>query len=338
MSGTAIAPGLRGALSLLLRLLLIAGIVYLAFCHLYSIRLRSFSPNAHLPTFVHSPSEGIPQKIWQTWHTPAGLLAHEDKERIRTWHEKNPNYQYELVTDQAAESFVRQHFAEDPLIRGVFLNLTDPIVRADLLRYLLILAQGGVYADMDVECRTPIDTWVPLAFQGQASVVLGIENDRKPVENDVKLYQDHREHIWGITNWTFMSKRGHPFLRFVAQTVAENLMKVAHKQEQTISSMDLSYKEVIDATGPGAFTRAFFEYTSEATGTVVTSANATMLEEPRLIGDILILPIRAFSTSEASRSGAEGAHSDSWPTLIYHWSLGTWKKTHSQKPEVKIER
>lgn len=172
---------------------------------------------------------------------------------------------------------MRQHFADDPLIRDVFLNLSDTIVRADFLRYLLLLAEGGVYADLDVECRDPIDTWVPLAFHGQASVVLGIENDRKPVENDVKLYYDHREHIWGITNWTFMSKRGHPFMQFVAQSVAENLMKVAHKQDRNISSMDLSYKEVIAATGPGAFTKAFLEYASQATNTAITSANATML-------------------------------------------------------------
>lgn len=213
---------------------------------------------------------------------------------------------------------MRQHFVEDSLIRDVFLNLSGTIVRADFLRYLSLLAERGVYADLDLECRDPTDTWVPPAFHGQASVVIGIGNDRKPVENDVKLYYDHRDQIWGITNWTFMSKRGHPFLQFVAQSVAENLMKSAHKQERNISSMDLSYKEVIVTTGPGAFTDAFFDFASKATKSAITYPNTTMLEEPRLIDDILILPIRDFSVSEASRSGVEGARSDSWPTHIYH--------------------
>lgn len=337
MIANPIAPGSRGALSLLFRLFLVAGLVYLVYGYLYPSLIPSHSTKPPRPIHNQSTFTGIPRKIWQTWHTPASLMSNEDKRHVRSWHEKNPHYQYELITDQAAETFVRQNFAEDPFIRDVFLDLNDTIVRADFLRYLLLLAEGGVYADLDVECRDPIDTWVPPAFHGRASVVLGIENDRRPVENDVKLYYDHREYIWGITNWTFMAKRGHPFLRFVAQSVAGNLMKVAHSQQRTISSMDLSYKEVIAATGPGAFTKAFLEYASEATKTAITSANATMLEEPRLIDDVLILPIRAFSTSEASRSDVEGAHSDSWPTVIYHWSAGTWKKTHPQKPEMETD-
>lgn len=62
-------------------------------------------------------------------------------------------------------------------------------------------------------------------------MIVGIEADRKPVENDVELYYDYREYIWGITNWTFIAKRRYPFMRFVAETVAMNLVKVAEKQQ-----------------------------------------------------------------------------------------------------------
>ena len=304
--------------------------------------IKTFLPKFSLPQIPNGAlkpgsnvvqNHDIPKQIWQTWHTPAALLADGDRERVRTWVEKNPQYQYELVTDQGAESYIRQHFAKDLLIRDVFFNLTDKILRADFLRYLLLLADGGVYADIDVECREPIDTWVPQLYRGKSSVILGVEADRKPVENDVKLYYDHREHIWGITNWTIMSKRGHPFLRYVAEAVAHNLLEIARKQERTLSTMELSYKEVIDATGPRAFTEAFFAYASKVTGTIVTYANATMLEEPKLVDDILLLPIRAFSTAEADRSDVEGAHSYGWPNVVYHWSAGAWKKTHFQRPE-----
>ena len=294
-------------------------------------------------------SEEISNKIWQTWHTPAILLDDEDKARVRTWHEQNPNHRYELLTDKGGETFVRQHFAGEPLIRDVFLNLTDTILRADFLRYLVLLAEGklllwkwskklimslgGVYADLDVECRKPIDTWTPDTFKRTAGVVVGIEADRKPVENDVELYYDHREYIWGITNWTFMAKRGHPFMRFVAETVAMNLINVAKKQQRSLSTMELSYKEVIDATGPRAFTEAFFAYASRTTGSPVSYETATMLEQPKLIDDILLLPIRAMSTAEADRTGVMGAHSSTWPAVIFHWSAGSWKKTHFQRPE-----
>ena len=322
----------RGKLSIACRVILVAGILYLTLTQLNWNGNSNFKSQIGL---AHEKDKGnvIPRKIWQTWHTPATLLAEEDKARVRTWQEKNPYHRYELITDKGADTFVRQHFIDDPLIRDVFLNLTDPILRADFLRYLLLLAEGGVYADVDVECREPIETWVPTSFHGKANVVLGIEADRKPVENDAKLYQDPRDYIWGITNWAFMSTSHHPFLRFVAESVARNLLAIAQKQERNLSTMELSYKEVIDATGPRAFTEAFLAYATKISGRQVTYADATMLEEPKLIDDVLLLPIRAFSTAEADRAGVEGAHSFLWPMVLYHWSAGTWKKTHFQRPE-----
>lgn len=277
----------------------------------------------------------IPKKVWQTWHTSAILLGDEERERARTWQEKNPHYQYELLTDHGAESFVHRHFADAPLIRDTFLNLTDKILRADFMRYLVLAAEGGVYADLDVVCQEPIDTWIPPAFHGKTGVVVGVENDRSPVENDANLYYDYRKYIWGINNWTIMCKAGHPFMWFVAESVARNLLEMARKQYRTLGTMKLSYKEVIDSTGPRAFTDAFFAYASRVTGKKFTHKDATMLEEPKLIDDILILPIRAMSTAEAEREGVEGAHSKDWPAVVFHWSVGSWKNNHLQRPEDK---
>ena len=263
------------------------------------------------------------------------LLGEEEKERARTWQERNPHYRYELLTDSGAESYVRYHFADDPLILDTFMNLTDKILRADFMRYLVLAAEGGVYADLDVVCQEPIDTWIPPAFQGKTGVVVGVENDRLPVDNDKNLYYDYRKYVWGINNWTFMCKPGHPFMRFVAESVARNLLEMARKQYRTLGTMKLSYKEVIDSTGPMAFTNALFAYATRVTGRKITHKDATMLEEPKLIDDILILPIRAMSTAEAEREGVEGAHSVNWPAVVFHWSVGSWKSSHVQRPEDK---
>lgn len=85
-----------------------------------------------------------PDKIWQTWKRPAINLSSEDAERVKTWHDLNPQYRYELLTDASAETFVRQHFDQEPLIKDTFFALTDNILRADFLRYLVLLAEGGV--------------------------------------------------------------------------------------------------------------------------------------------------------------------------------------------------
>ena len=318
---------------------------FVALFALVAFLLDYFVPSNSGPlhTFSHAFSsksnnlvgQEIPKKVWQTWHTSAILLGDEEKERARSWQEKNPHYQYELLTDHGAESYVRRNFADNPLIRDTFLNLTDKILRADFMRYLVLAAEGGVYADLDVVCQEPIDTWIPPAFQGKTGVVIGVENDRLPVQNDADLYYDYRKYIWGINNWTFMCKAGHPFMRFVAEAVARNLLEMARKQYRTLGTMKLSYKEVIDSTGPRAFTDALFAYASRVTGKKFTHKDATMLEEPKLIDDILILPIRAMSTAEAERDEVEGAHSRDWPAVVFHWSVGSWKGNHQQRPEDK---
>ena len=328
---------LRGRLPFVLK--------FVALFALVAYLIDHFIPNTTSPfhTLSHAISskpanlagQEIPKKVWQTWHTSAILLGDEERERARTWQEKNPHYQYELLTDHGAESFVRRHFADAPLIRDTFLNLTDKILRADFMRYLVLAAEGGVYADLDVVCQEPVDTWIPPAFHGKTGVVVGVESDRLPVENDANLYYDYRKYIWGINNWTIMCKAGHPFMWFVAESVARNLLEMARKQYRTLGTMKLSYKEVIDSTGPRAFTDAFFAYASRVTGKKFTHKDATMLEEPKLIDDILILPIRAMSTAEAEREGVEGAHSKDWPAVVFHWSVGSWKSNHLQRPEDK---
>lgn len=316
------------------KLLLVAKLFGVAIIVLIGIRqLRGTSSDLLSNLRLSSPSERIPRKVWQTWHTPAALLANGDRSRVRSWHKVNPGYRYELITDEAAEGFVRHHFAQDVLLRETFLGLNDTILKADFLRYLIILAEGGVYADLDVECYQSIDTWLPLELRGKAGVIVGIEADRKPVENDIKLYSDYRDHIWGINNWTFLARRGHPFMRLVAETVARNLRAIAKEQDRGISSIELSYKQVIDTTGPQAFTAAFLEYASRVMGTAFTPADATMLEEPKLVGDIFVLPIRAMSTAEADRADGDGARSKDWLPVLFHWSVGSWKGTHFVKPE-----
>ena len=93
----------------------------------------------------------------------------------------------------------------------------------------------------------------------------------------------------------------------VIETVARNLLAVAEKKGKALGDMQLLYKEVIDATGPLAFTTAFLAWASQATGKKVSYKDLTMLEQPVMVGDVLVMPIRAMSMLEANRVDGEGA-------------------------------
>ena len=119
----------------------IFALIYIALIHIrpnYAPQIPSLQKSSTLT------KNDWPNKIWQTWKTPIALLSEEDSERAKTWHDQNPNHRYELLTDANAEAFVHQHFDKEPLIKNTFFALTDSILRADFLRYLILLGEGGV--------------------------------------------------------------------------------------------------------------------------------------------------------------------------------------------------
>ena len=181
---------------------------------------------------------------------------------------------------------------------------------------------------MDVSCLIPIRTWAPPNLLFPAAVILGIESDRHPVENDWKLYSNYRTYIWGLNNWTFATKARHPFFRTIIESVARNLIQLAEKKGKALGEMDVLYNEVIDSTGPRAFTEAFLVYASGSLGRKVDHTEATMLEQPKFVADVLVLPIRAMSMLEANRVDGDGARSLNLESVVRHWSDGTWKANH----------
>ncbi|KAL9069922.1 MAG: hypothetical protein Q9161_005236 [Pseudevernia consocians] len=63
-----------------------------------------------------------------------------------------------------AESYVKDRFSHRPDIEETFVDLQDPILRADFIRYLVLLGDGGMYSDIDTTSLIPIDDWVPSAY------------------------------------------------------------------------------------------------------------------------------------------------------------------------------
>src|SRR3546814_11744471 len=76
---------------------------------------------------------------------------------------------FTLWTDATLRALVAERFPE---LLPAFDGYAAPISRADLGRYLVLAAFGGVYADLDCECLAPI---APL-LDG-AELAIGLEPD-----------------------------------------------------------------------------------------------------------------------------------------------------------------
>lgn len=111
----------------------------------------------------------------------------------------HPGWEYRFWTDADNDAFVR---AEYPDFHATFVGLPKGIMRADVIRYLLMDKLGGLYLDLDYEMLRPLDD---LLHHG---CVLPYESG-DPVPGPADL----------LGNAVFASTPGHPFFRRVIEVM-----------------------------------------------------------------------------------------------------------------------
>lgn len=100
----------------------------------------------------------IPKIIWQTYKTKYEDLPQYAKNATESWKKMNPGYTYNYMSDEDASKFVLDYYGDNML--KLFNQFPLGVMRADLWRYLIIYAYGGIYTDLDTVCEKPIDTWL----------------------------------------------------------------------------------------------------------------------------------------------------------------------------------
>ena len=275
------------------------------------------SPPPLLRQSSSSSSIGFPHKLWQTSPNNANVGSEPN---VQQWLAFNPSHRYERITAANGDDYVREHYAHDPNIVKTFTELQDGVLRADLVRYLLLLAEGGVYTDMDTTCLQPISSWVPAEYANRTDLVLGIEGDSLGGD----LIPGFTYHVQFVM-WTMMVKPGHFILKMIVDRVVAQLHALAQKQNTTIAGIQASYMDVMDTTGPGIFSQSIYQGLSQVSGQVVEPSSLTGMKEPRLFGNVLVLPVTSFGAG----IGHSGAGEVTDPAaLVHHMFAGTWKGDH----------
>lgn len=161
----------------------------------------------------------IPRLIHQTAKTA------EIPERWQGFQKKlrdlHPAWTYRLWTDDDNRNFVKSHFPE---FFDIFQALPKNIMRADVIRYLLMYRLGGLYMDLDYEMLKPFDLL-------QYEVVLPREacTVQRPET---------------VCNAIFASAPGHPFFKAVIDELRANPPLGPNP-------------DVENATGPGLISRVY---------------------------------------------------------------------------------
>lgn len=193
--------------------------------------------------------EPIPQKIWQMWITDrnTSVSFFEDRGRLTyttNWMEKNPDYRYELLTDNAVRTYVRTKYRHRQDIVDTYERITDVILAADYIRYLAILADGGLYTDVDTECTVPVDDWIPPEHRNRTGLVVGIEYDAQ----DGEIQGDFDLRVQ-LCQWTFMGRAGHPVMQHVVEQITKALQSFA-PNGSAIAVTEGNFEDILWLTGP----------------------------------------------------------------------------------------
>lgn len=97
---------------------------------------------------------------------------------IQSWVTKNQDYAYTLMSNDGGNTFARKHYADRPDILKPFLDLQFPVLRSDLLRYMILETEGGVYSDLDTNALKPVRDWIPKDMKSKVHAIVGIEYDQ----------------------------------------------------------------------------------------------------------------------------------------------------------------
>ena len=185
----------------------------------------------------------IPKLIHQTAKTaelPECCRAMRD--RLVALH---PDWTYKLWTDADNLAFVK---AEFPDFLHVYVGLPKNIMRADVIRYLLMYRLGGLYLDTDYEMLRPF------AF-GDQEIVLPREHDGAADGTSVL-----------VGNSIFASRPGHPFWRAVIDELQRRPPTAERAAKAETAGTTRRFGDPVDVlntTGPAFITVIYQRLTRE---------------------------------------------------------------------------
>lgn len=269
----------------------------------------------------------FPRKLWQSWRNDALSFEDRDSERARTWLIKNPTLRHEVLTDGNGAAYVEEVFGPSgfnrPDVVETYKSLNARIIQADLLRYIVMYAEGGIYADVDVEALKAFEDFIPSRFNEEdISMIIGVETD----EPDFKSHPVLGSKSTSFCQWVFVCKPRLPVMMRLIDNILIWLNELATKQGKGIADLKLDFDEVLSGTGPSAFTAALLAEMSATTRRSVSWDEFHKMQESKIVGKVLVLPPEAFAAG--TFHSHSGNHGGSNALIKHHFHASAWTNAH----------
>ncbi|KXX74588.1 Initiation-specific alpha-1,6-mannosyltransferase [Madurella mycetomatis] len=272
----------------------------------------------------------FPKKIWQTWKVNPLRFEERDLNTARSWVSKNPRYRYEVLTDDNDMLYVEWHYGPDgfnrPDIVNFYRDVKAAIVKADLLRYLVMYAEGGLYADIDVEDLKPLSRFIPERYdEKDIDMVIGVEIDEPDWKDHPILGPKSRS----FCQWTFMCKPQLPVMMRLIEQIMTWLNGVAKEQKVPLGDVQLDFDQIISGTGPSAFTEAILAEMNLAKQDPQQKIDWDLfhdMTESKVVSRVLVLTVEAFAAGQGHSDS--GNHQARAALVKHHYHASNWPSRH----------
>jgi mannosyltransferase OCH1-like enzyme len=175
--------------------------------HLLLVPILPFRPG--IPKIVH--------QIYRDWES----VPHEIKDNIERMKRENPAWEFRFYSHEDSIRLVKDLYGKR--ILTYFLRLREEYgpARADLFRYLVVYALGGVYMDLKSTLIRPLDE----VLRTDDTYILSQWRNRQGEKEQGAGVIPPLFHIPGgeYQQWHVIAARGHPYLRAVIAQVLSNI-------------------------------------------------------------------------------------------------------------------
>ncbi len=227
----------------------------------------------------------IPQILHQTWKSKD--VPEQWQAAYSSCQKELSDYTRYLWTDAEMDSFVKTQF---PTVYNTYKSYRYHIQRCDAFRYMALYFYGGVYLDLDIACKAPLNSLL------QYDVVMS------------------RSSNWGgsVTNSFFMARPGHPFFKYLI----DNLEKY-----QDSWSWFGKHLHVMNSTGPLYVGKMYKQYVAR-NGPI---PNIYFMSKKEYAGDCNVCNVSTCTGGEYfDHVGGNSWHG--WDSTLYNAMMCHWDK------------
>ncbi|CCE63843.1 hypothetical protein TPHA_0F03630 [Tetrapisispora phaffii CBS 4417] len=281
--------------------------------------------------FEYDSSKKFPAYIWQIFtetsigNKKTNEVKNEDTLNL-LWGDKNPGFVDEVFdNNEVIKAMIKYHYSNIPEILEAFESLPSEILKVDFFKFLLLLARGGTYVDSDTIPLIPIPNWIPESINTKdVGLLIGIEHDSSPANWEQTFARRLQ-----FGTWIIQAKPGHPVIKEMVARITEFTLK--RKSEDNLLVNVRNDVNVMNWTGAGIWTDILFSYFNDylksGLSTKVSWKEFHLLENPKLLSDVLVFPAFSFNAPK------EITNQD--PNKSYYFCHHEKKKSWKNIPKVE---